>query len=60
MEKNMEYIYQIYLDGSFSQAAKNLYISQPALSAIVYIIRHHVVVLIPHQTINGGEKTGNQ
>lgn len=35
MEKNMEYIYQIYLDGSFSQAAKNLYISQPALSAIV-------------------------
>lgn len=22
MEKNMEYIYQIYLDGSFSQAAK--------------------------------------
>ena len=35
MEKNKEYIYQIYLDGSFSQAAKNLYISQPALSAIV-------------------------
>ena len=35
MNKSMEYIYQIYKDGSFSQAAKNLYISQPALSATV-------------------------
>ena len=30
-----EYIYEIYKTGSFSKAAKNLYISQPALSACV-------------------------
>lgn len=33
MEKNMEYIYQIYLDGSFSQAAKEIYIFPSQLSA---------------------------
>ena len=35
MNKNMEYIYKIYQEGGFSKAAKALYISQPALSAIV-------------------------
>lgn len=30
-----EYIYEVYKTGSFSKAAKNLYISQPALSAAV-------------------------
>ncbi len=31
----MKYIYQIYLDGSFSAAAEHLYMSQPALSIAV-------------------------
>ena len=31
----MRYIYQIYLDGSFTKAAKSLYITQPALSMTV-------------------------
>ena len=35
MNKNMEYIYQIYKEGGFSQAAQKLYVSQPAISAIV-------------------------
>ncbi|MCD7725279.1 MAG: LysR family transcriptional regulator [Clostridiales bacterium] len=33
--RNKEYIYEIYKTGSFSKAAKNLYISQPALSASI-------------------------
>ena len=32
---NMEYVYEVYKEGSFSKAASNLYISQPALSATV-------------------------
>lgn len=35
MLQKKEYIYEIYKTGSFSKAAKNLYISQPALSASV-------------------------
>ncbi len=35
MKKEMEYIYMVYQKRSFSEAAKCLYISQPALSAIV-------------------------
>jgi len=35
MFDNMEYIYEVYKEGSFSKAAKNLYISQPSLSASV-------------------------
>lgn len=35
MEKVMEYILQVYTDSSFSKAAENLFISQPALSAII-------------------------
>lgn len=31
----MKYIYQVYLDGSFSAAAEHLYMSQPALSLAV-------------------------
>ena len=27
---NMEYVYEVYKEGSFSRAAANLYISQPA------------------------------
>lgn len=35
MNKSMEYIYRIYKEGSFSRAARGLYVSQPALSAMV-------------------------
>lgn len=35
MFSNMRYVYEVYKAGSFSKAAKNLYISQPALSATV-------------------------
>jgi len=35
MEQNMQYIYQIYLDGSFTKAAERLYLTQPALSMAV-------------------------
>lgn len=35
MYLEMKYIYQIYLDGSFSKAAKSLFITQPALSMAV-------------------------
>lgn len=35
MFSNMRYVYEVYKAGSFSKAAKNLYISQPSLSATV-------------------------
>ena len=35
MEQNMQYVYQVYQDGSFTRAAENLYLTQPALSMAV-------------------------
>lgn len=35
MEQNMQYIYQVYQDGSFTKAAEALYLTQPALSMAV-------------------------
>lgn len=35
MFKGMEYVYEVYKEKSFSRAAHNLYISQPALSATI-------------------------
>ena len=35
MFQGMDYIYEVYKEMSFSKAAKNLYISQPSLSAAV-------------------------
>lgn len=35
MQLDMKYIYQVYIDGSFSKAAEHLYITQPALSIAV-------------------------
>ncbi|WP_196594494.1 LysR family transcriptional regulator [Pectinatus sottacetonis] len=35
MFKNKEYIYAVYIEQSFSKAAKRLYVSQPCLSAMV-------------------------
>lgn len=35
MEQNMQYVYQVYQDGSFTKAAERLYLTQPALSMAV-------------------------
>ena len=35
MLQEMAYVYEVYRERSFSKAAKNLYISQPALSTYV-------------------------
>lgn len=35
MEANMKYVYQLYLDRSFSKAAEHLYMTQPALSIAI-------------------------
>lgn len=35
MFQGMNYVYEVYKEKSFSKAAKNLYISQPSLSANV-------------------------
>ncbi len=35
MQQEYKYIYQVYQDGSFSKAAENLYITQPALSIAI-------------------------
>lgn len=35
MEQNMQYIYQVYQDGSFTKAAETLYLTQPALSMAI-------------------------
>ena len=35
MFKGKEYVYEVYKEKSFSRAAQNLYISQPALSATI-------------------------
>lgn len=35
MEQNMQYVYQVYQDGSFTKAAEKLYLTQPALSMAI-------------------------
>lgn len=35
MFKGIDYVYEVYLERSFSKAAKNLFISQPSLSAAI-------------------------
>jgi DNA-binding transcriptional LysR family regulator len=35
IQKEFEYVYAVYQEGSFSKAAKKLYVSQPALSAVI-------------------------
>lgn len=42
MFRYADYIYQIYKEKSFTQAAKKLFISQPALSATVKKAEHHL------------------
>ena len=35
METRLKYVYEVFLEGSFTKAAQKLYISQPSLSAMV-------------------------
>jgi DNA-binding transcriptional LysR family regulator len=35
MQQEMKYVYQVYLDGSFSKAAEKLFLTQPALSIAI-------------------------
>ena len=35
MVRSMEYIYEVYRERSFTRAARNLYVTQPCLSALV-------------------------
>ena len=42
MFQGMHYIYEVYKEMSFSKAAKNLYISQPSLSAAVKKVEQRI------------------
>ncbi|MFJ7971674.1 LysR substrate-binding domain-containing protein [Psychrobacillus sp. NPDC096389] len=42
MLKNMEYVYAVYVKKSFSKAAEELYISQPALSATIKKVEEEI------------------
>ena len=42
MFQGMEYVYQVYLEKSFSKAAEKLFISQPSLSANVKRVEQHI------------------
>ena len=54
MFRGKQYIYEIYKTGSFSAAAKNLYISQPALSNSVHRIEERIGKLeAENETIDG-------
>lgn len=60
MFKGKEYIYEVYKEKSFSKAAQNLYISQPALSAAIKKIEKNIGCCIfdrssmPVQLTEGG------
>lgn len=61
MLKDIEYIYAVYLERSFSKAAKRLFISQPSLSAAVKRIENELGVPLfnrgtnPVSLTEGGE-----
>ena len=42
MFQGMNYVYEVYKEKSFSKAAKNLYISQPSLSANVRRVENKI------------------
>ena len=43
MFHNIPYVYEVYKEKSFSKAAKNLYISQPSLSAAIKNIEQKIL-----------------
>ena len=42
MFNGMKYVYEVYKERSFSNAARNLYISQPALSGMIKKIEKNI------------------
>ena len=42
MQQEFKYVYQVYLDGSFSRAAEHLYLTQPALSIAIQKIEQSI------------------
>ena len=42
MFSGMNYVYEVYKEQSFSKAAENLYISQPALSSMIKKMRQEI------------------
>lgn len=52
MLQGMEYVYEVYKAGSFSKAANNLFISQPALSTAVQKIEKKLGSKIFNRTTN--------
>ena len=61
MLKNRDYVYAVYLNKSFSKAAQQLYISQPALSAAIKKVEEEIQLPLfdrsssPIQLIPAGE-----
>lgn len=52
MLKNMEYVYAVYVNKSFSKAADELYISQPALSATIKRVEEEIGLTIFDRSSN--------
>ena len=52
MLKEMSYVYAVYKEKSFSRAAQKLFISQPALSAMVKKAEQEIGVLIFDRSTN--------
>ena len=52
MLQGMEYVYEVYKAGSFSKAARNLFISQPALSTAIQKAEKNLGVKIFNRTTN--------
>ncbi|WZL73408.1 LysR family transcriptional regulator [Clostridiaceae bacterium 35-E11] len=52
MLKDMEYVYTVYLEKSFSKAAEKLFISQPALSATIKKLESKIKVPIFDRSTN--------
>lgn len=48
----MEYVYEVYKERSFSAAAKNLYVSQPALSTAIKKVEEALGITIFDRTIS--------
>ncbi|HLR68372.1 MAG TPA: LysR family transcriptional regulator [Virgibacillus sp.] len=52
MLKNMDYVYAVYVNKSFSKAAEELYISQPALSAAIKKVEEEIGIPLFDRSTN--------
>lgn len=52
MLKEMDHVYAVYLEKSFSRAAEKLYISQPALSATIKKVENQIGIAIFDRSTN--------